>query len=232
MLSVFFRFDVTRIIPTSDASSSASSEHSTNSHPAKKRRIHKNYELVRTFSDREIGEEEQQNATQQAKDATQQAKDAIAADNFTYFYRNESDNGVRVTYRCKFVKSRGTQCEADAYLLYDSRNDDVHYYRSVNEHTHENHLNSVNKISTEVEVAIREMYEADHIVKPSSILHNLGRKGMTLPSKSQLQTVLKKIRSEKFGNEQIHLGTLDKWLSENTAVPSENTQPYIVDYEV
>lgn len=244
---LFFRFDVTRIIPSSDGSSTSSDL----SNPAKKRRIHKDYVLVKTFSSSKHGESEhtndtqsnevesdetnehhQQNVSHQSKNASDLAKEAIATDNMSYYYKNSSDKGIRVTYRCKFVKSRGAQCEADGYLLYDSKNDDVHYYRSVNEHTHDNHPNAVNKISTEVEAVIREMYEVDHIVKPSSILYNLGRKGMTLPSQSQLQTVLKRIRGEKFGQEKIHLGTLEKWLAEHTVVPSEDTEPYVVDYVI
>lgn len=78
------------------------------------------------FSDNDVVDEtENENATTSDgtmpdKYATERAKDAVAADNMTYHYKNESNEGTRVTYRCVFVKSRGQQCAASAYLLYSS----------------------------------------------------------------------------------------------------------------
>lgn len=71
-----------------------------------------------------------------------------------------------------------------------------------------------------------------HTVRPSSILYNIGRKGPLIPSQSQLQTMLKKIRSEKFGQDKLHLGTLQRWLEENSVAPVDDCEPYIADYEV
>lgn len=149
-----------------------------------------------------------------------------------YHYENDSDAGRRVNYRCNLVLYRGTQCEAAIYLLYNAKNDDVHLYRSENEHTHENSASAVKKMTAEVQTAIRNMYEMDFNVKPLAVMANLARLKMTLPSASQLQSFLTKLRSERFGEEKISLAVLEKWLRENAVIPIEKTEPFIVDYEV
>lgn len=71
----------------------------------------------------------------------------------------------------------------------------MHFYRADNEHTHANSINVVNKITPEVDTAIREMH-ALNVRKPSTIIYNLIKKGLPPPSKSQLRMVLKKIGVE------------------------------------
>lgn len=53
-----------------------------------------------------------------------------------------------------------------------------------------------------------------------------------MPSKSQLQSFLTKLRTERFGDDKINLATLEKWLQENTLIPIDKTDPFVVDYKV
>lgn len=182
---------------------------------AKKRRIRKSWVRDRTFA-----------SAAKAKEWLENEK------NWGYHYENDSNLGRRVNYRCNLVLYRGSQCEAGIYLLYNSTNDDVYLYRSENAHTHANSIGAVKKITEEVKTEIRTMYENDFNVKPLAVLNNLARKNLQLPSKSQLQSFLTKLRSERFGEEKINLAVLEKWLQDNSVVPIEKTEPFIVDYEV
>lgn len=47
-----------------------------------------------------------------------------------------------------------------------------------------------------------------------------------------MQSLLTKLRSERFGEEKINLAVLEKWLQDNSVVPIEKTEPFIVDYEI
>lgn len=183
----------------------------------KQKRVHKTYELVSTFT---------------GENATQLAVEAIAAEKFlSYHYKNDSDKGTRVNYRCNLVTFRGTQCAAGSYLSYDSQSSDVRIYRCTDEHTHANLRNAVIKISSEAKDLIREMYNNDHNIKPSAILYNLSKANHVLPSKSQLASFMKELRLVHFPP-VISLGALEKWLSENTDIPTEKSAPFIVDYDV
>lgn len=189
---------------------------STETPRPKKRRIHKSWALDQTFKSK---------------------KEAVAAvekeEIWSYYYENKSDAGVRVTYRCNLMKFRGQQCASGLYLLYDSRNANVHLYRADTPHTHDddaNKENAVDRISGELEAEIRSLHE--HNIKPKAILYTLVRKGFKPPSKSKLTTFLNKIRKEKFGAEKLNYGTLEKWLEETNSVPSSDNQPFVVAYEV
>lgn len=87
-------------------------------------------------------------------------------------------------------------------------------------------------MTEEVQNDIRNMYEIDFNVKPLTVLNNLAKKNLPLPSKSQLQSFLTKLRSERFGEEKINLAVLEKWLQENSMIPIEKTEPFVVDYNI
>lgn len=164
----------------------------------KQKRVHKTFELVFTFT---------------GENATQQAKEAIASETFwSYHYKNDSDKGTRVNYRCNLVTFRGTQCAAGSCLFYDSQSSDVRMYRCTDEHTHANLKNAVIKISSEAKDLIREMYNNDHNIKPSAILYNLSKANHVLPNPSRLASFMKELRLEHFAP-VISLGALEKWLT-------------------
>lgn len=183
---------------------------------AKRRRIHKDWLFERTFESK-----------------AEAAAFVKAEKCWSYYYDNKSSAGVRINYRCNMMKFRGTQCASGIYLLFDSRNQSVHLYRTDTVHTHdddENKENAVQKISGEIETEIRAAFEANQ--KPKAILYNLVRKGFTPPSKTSLNNFLVKLRKEKFGSVALNYGTLEQWLAENVDVPSNENEPFIVNYHV
>lgn len=182
----------------------------------KRRRIHKVWTLEETFKSK---------------------SEAIAAVEsekmWSYYYENKSDAGLRINYRCNLMKFRGQQCASGLYLLYDSRNANVHLYRAESPHTHDdddNKENAVDRISGELEARIRSLFQLN--VKPKAILYTLVKEKFKPPTKTKLTTFLNKIRKEKFGSEKLHFGTLEKWLEETSPVPSSDNQPFVVAYKV
>lgn len=137
-----------------------------------------------------------------------------------------------MNYRCNLVLFRSAQCEASIYLLYDAQSEKVHLYRSDSQHTHASSISAVKKMTEEVQLAIRKMFEIDFNIKPLAVLNNLAKNALPLPSKSQLQSFLSNLRSERFGDEKINLPLLEKWLQENSVIPIGKTEPFIVDYKV
>lgn len=183
----------------------------------KRRRIHKIWTHEITFSSKS------------------EALEFIRAEKiWSYHYKNKSDAGVRVSYRCNLMKCVGQQCAAGLYLLYDSRKASVvHLYRADTQHDHdddEKRLNAVSKIAGELEKEIRDLFEMN--TKPKSILYRLVQKGFVPPTKAKLTTFLTKLRKEKFGSEKLHFGSLQKWLTESSAVPTSDDEPFIVAHEV
>ncbi|XP_055307394.1 uncharacterized protein LOC129571604 [Sitodiplosis mosellana] len=185
---------------------------------AKKRRVHKDWIFDKTF------------------ESKQEAVVAIKAERYwSYHYRNKSDDGIRINYRCNLMKSgpASTQCASGIFLLFDSTCQSVHLYRADTIHTHgdeNNNENAVKKICGDIETEIRSSFESN--MKPKAILYNLVRKGFTPPTKATLNNFLAKLRKEKFGCERLNYGTLELWLSESSNVPSNEDEPFIVSYDM
>lgn len=183
---------------------------------SKRRRIHKNWSLEKTFRNKN------------------EAIKAVESEQcWAYYYANESSTATRITYRCNAMKFRGKQCDAGVYLSYDKRNSDVQLYRCELPHSHDSEAckqNVRNTIPIEIEAAIRELF--NHNVKPKAILYNLVLKGHQPPSKARLTTLLTKLRKEKYGEEKLNFGTLQKWLIESSNVPDDECEPFIVNYDV
>lgn len=119
------------------------------------------------------------------------------------------------------------------FVFYDSTNSSVHFYRSESIHTHEqdDHLdNAVGKISGEIEIEIRRMFE--NKVKPKAILSSLVKNGLVPPSKAKLTSFLARLRKEKFGKDRLDFGLLSKWLKEKNTIPSDEHEPFVVDFNI
>lgn len=183
----------------------------------KRRRVHKNWILERSFANKK------------------EAMDAIKLEKcWSKYYTNNSSAGVRENFRCNAMKFRGKQCAAGRYLLFDSKSSAVHLYRSEEDHSHDDDeclKNSVNKIPAETEAEIRRLF--DMHTKPKAILYNLVlNEKFVAPTKARLVTLLTKIRKEKFGAEKLNFGTLHKWLEECSNIPLDETDPFIVNFDI
>lgn len=48
----------------------------------------------------------------------------------------------------------------------------------------------------------------------------------------EFKTFLKKLNNEKFGEEKINCGTLEKWLDDNSSVPDDESKPFVLKFEM
>lgn len=151
--------------------------------------------------------------------------------NWGYHYENKSDDGVNITYRCKSVKFRGVQCAAAVRLVFDSRSDKIQLFRADEEHTHQNHPNAVEIIPIEVQEEMKRLFE-NNVTKPKAMKVNLVKNGFDLPPAAKFATYLKKLNDEKYGEEKINFGSLEKWLQENSPLPENDTTPFVLSYEI
>lgn len=201
-------------IPTfTDETSNADNDADVVEPNPKKRRLHKNWLHVKTFDNK---------------------SDALAAINeekcWSYYYDNHSAAGKRVAYRCNMVKLRGIQCAASAYLLYDSKSDKVFFFRSDSKHTHDSVATAVSKFTAAEENVIRELMESG--LRPKSIKYNLVKKGIRIPAGAIFNSILMRIRHEKFGRHKLNPSILEKWLQENQLMPDDETDPFVLKYEI
>lgn len=75
------------------------------------------------------------------------------------------------------------------------------------------------------------MYEYG-VTRPKQVHIHLIKKGFGEQNKNHLNSFLTQLRTEKYGESNIDMNSLKTWLVENSEVPSNNTQPFIVDFEI
>lgn len=201
-------------IPKSQAVALYRSFETTEPEPAtKKKRVHKDWILEKTFSNKA------------------EADQFLIDENWAYYYENKSEAGVRINYRCKNVKFRGTQCAAAVALLFDSRSENIQLFRADAAHTHENNPNAVETIPSDVQAAINDLFE-NNVTKPKAVSINLVKKGFDVPPPAKLKSYLKKLNDGKYGEEKLNSGSLEKWLQECSPLPDDENEPFIVNYEL
>lgn len=182
--------------------------------PHKKRRIHKTYLFEKEFASKE------------------DAESTIAMENtWSKYYQTSSSAGERRTYRCKKVKYSSEQCSASLYLLFKSNSDNVVLFRAVNEHDHDQKLTRIFEMDLTIKDEIVRLYQLG-ITKPMQIKGALMRKGLEPPNATHLTSLLKKLRDQVYGGNNISLTALDAWLEENSTIPIEKTDPFVVHKEI
>lgn len=146
------------------------------------------------------------------------------------YFENKSKSNVTVTYRCNSVKFRGAQCEAGIRLVYPETSTVVELFRCTSPHTHDENSNIVFRFRAEEQQLIRELVQKG--TKRKAISTALVMQGFLAPPQTKLQSFIKKVKAELNGGVQLHLGTLEQWLSETSVVPEDQTEPFILSYEI
>lgn len=181
--------------------------------PQKKSRVHVDFVYVRSF------------------ESETEALNFIKNENWAKYYKTSSEAGERQMLRCPKVKFRGKQCGAKAYLLYDSKSTQIHFYKTTAEHDHEQNVNAVYEIPENTKTEIKNMYSLG-VTRPKRILNNLLLKQIELPDKTKLQSFLKELKTGKYGASNINLIDLKNWLEDNLVIPIDKTQPFVVNFTV
>lgn len=187
----------------------------SNEPPSKKRRVHKVFSFDATYPDKRSA-------------VTALSEEAC----WSYYYKNDSEKGTRVSYRCNSVKFRSKkQCEAAVYLLYHSHSCEVSLFRSSSAHSHEDEDTETAFQFTPAAIElVTEEYNRN--TKPKGIKAALVLKGHPAPPATKLASFLKKLRATKFGKDKLHLGTLESWLLEKLTAPENEQEPFIINFEI
>lgn len=159
--------------------------------------------------------------------------DFLANENcWSAYYSTKSAEGLRQKFRCNKVKfDAAIQCAKSCYLLHASRSTKVVLFMSDSEHDHDENANLVYEIADDTKKAIRDMFELG-VCKPKQILNNLMIKKFDMPDLTKFDTFLKSLRIERDGESRINMNDLKKWLEDNSSVPTDRTQPFILHYEM
>lgn len=100
---------------------------------------------------------------------------------WSYNFKNRTVNGDKVYYRCNLVKSHNISCPANIHLLYDSTSNQIHLFKTIEDHDHVGKcISNQAKVSDEVMKRIQQMF--DDFKKPKFIRQQLGDEGMAVPS--------------------------------------------------
>lgn len=198
-----------------DNNVSVQSDTSVDGAPAsKKKKVQTGWYLVKTF------------------DNISDADEAVSLENTWRFLRKE--NGDHRRYRCK-----AQQCPAEIYLLIEVSSI-VSIYHTESEHNHVAlGLLSNFGISQEVRNDIDKCLSL--YLRQNCIKKRLSEKyGTETPSNKKLASYINKQRRHKLLCENkpvkekaaISLGELGKWLAENSKVPENEHEPYVITYSL
>ena len=163
-----------------------------------------------------------------------EAESFVQAENtWSVTVSHDTEEGNKKFYRCRKVKFRGPQCAASIYLLFEANSSEVLLYRTDSDHDHESIATAETRhgICQETKEEINKLF-ALHL-KPKAILNSLKKiQGMKLPSKKQLNNYLSDRRRVVYGSPSISLGELQAWLIENSKIPFDEHEPYVIAYHV
>lgn len=160
-----------------------------------------------------------------------EAKGFVTSENcWSKLREHNSESGTKIFYRCNLVKKRGPQCAASLHLLFDATSEDVKVFKTEAKHNHDSLPRSGSGIGVDVKKEIKRL--VNYKLKPRSIVLELAKKSLPIPSKNQLSRYLHSLKLKIKGDTKISLGELQSWLSSNTDVPEEENALFIADFSI
>ena len=96
---------------------------------------------------------------------------------WSYDFRNHTNEGDKVYYRCRTVNSHTIKCPASIHLLYDSTGNRVQLFKTNDEHDHDGKcISKQSKVTDDVMQRIKQMFEDGKKPKFIRVLYNLVMK--------------------------------------------------------
>lgn len=144
-----------------------------------------------------------------------------------YHFENNPEEGKKVHYRCKLSKARSEPCASRIFILYQSTSDNIVLYRNGAVHTHDDKPVG---IPENVKTEIQKMFALN--IKASTILLNIAKLKLPVPTITQVRNYIATLKKQKFGAATISLGELLAWLQNNSGIPDDDFEPFVVAYNV
>lgn len=144
-----------------------------------------------------------------------------------------NEQGERVNYRCNKIKAKAKeQCNSGLYILYHNDSASVTIYRSLNYHNHNELPEQSTAAITETEADVIKSY-LEQGLRCQEVMNRLSVDGLPIPSKSQLNNFIAKIRKEtRSSSTSITLEELKKMLNENSKIPEEYSKAFVIDFKL
>lgn len=144
---------------------------------------------------------------------------------------SDNDLGQRVYYRCNRIKSKAKQqCNSGLYILYHHNSSSVTIYRSLNDHNHADLPEQSQTGITKTADIIKNYL--DQGLRREEVMNQLYVDGLPVPTKTQLNNFVAKVRKETRGESGIKLTELKKLLHDNSNVPEDCNKAFIVDFKI
>lgn len=137
-----------------------------------------------------------------------------------------TEEGRKKILRCNLVKSRGQQCDARAYLLYESTSFRVLFFRSKTDHNCETlplSSQTGQKMTDEVKKVIEDLY--DQKKKPLAIADYLKVNKLPEPKIYQISNHIATYKKLKYGPSPLKLSELRALLEKYKDVPDSMDSP-------
>lgn len=204
-------------VPEYESSFETQADGDENPPPAKRKRsskVKREYKLVREFAD------------------AAEAKAFIKSQKgWSIATTNETVQGKKVLYRCNKNKLRGKQCEAAIHLLFAVESVVVYMYEAENLHTCDENPRAYNPIDENVKKFVVDLF-AKGIRKRKNIQKELIEAKIKVPSKNQLNNLISELREKTFGTPKMTLGELEAILTQHTAIPDDDDEPFVVSHRI
>jgi hypothetical protein len=150
-------------------------------------------------------------------------------DIWSYAYVNKTNDGKKIYYRCNKAKKRTEQCPAGLYLFIDNKSEDVHLFKTEEQHEHQG-LEKSNRLSEQMKEEIKKLFEFN--LKPKKIWDKLTEKGLHPKNKAQVTNYLYQLKQLKYGSTKISLGELESWCIKNSNIPESDDASYVAGHKM
>lgn len=143
----------------------------------------------------------------------------------------DRQEGEKVQHRCNHVKRRGKQCDAGVYYVRNFAPNDssVKLYRKNLPHSCAEG-NAAKKIPDAARQFIEGQVDLGNY--PKTILYKLRNTSeFNFITKNQVTHIINTYKKQKYGNPAVTLSDLEKFFRENNAVPEDEDDPFIVNFD-
>lgn len=141
-------------------------------------------------------------------------------------------NGLKIIFRCQFVKSRGKQCAANIYVLINKVPNDTtcELYRRDSPHTHAEATNKVTALSATIKDALNRLIARGLTMKP--LLHELRRLNLDeQPDKVQVANYYRSTRKKIYGMSRISIEDMIAHCEQFSAIPEDIDEAFVLGFE-
>lgn len=142
--------------------------------------------------------------------------------------KHETDEGVKIHYRCNLATKKGPQCMCKMYVLQPHTSIESKIYLSGG-HTHEN----ARKTEMDDAVQIIVLSLAKKGMKPAAIKKYIEEElpEAKVPNLKCIYNYLHRTNYKKNAEHKVSVGEMVEWFEANSSIPENESTPFILSHE-